>query len=842
MASFASRASCAMLLCGLAAGGVLEQWLEDLQVTLPKGTVPPVEADVKIFLATVHVKATLDSLVCEGFQVGHVESTPHAAKEGLQVSVQTQKITVFCAGEVEYSTSVGLSGVADAQLRSAGAAGGVELLVPPWSLSQEAAPEIGLLNCQATPKLELKITSGSFWTQFAHFLPGVIQKIQTLTNQKVSEYLCSPASLASAHKFIHEWMQRSLTSARTWNVSEPPALQANWVDWTQHTLTKGIVQFQEQFLEPTGVYNWLIAQRCLVGAATTCFTAPICVLGNSTKNCAAPNGSFGLVLPEMRWNMSDFLITPLMLQNASIAANLSASRFHLQPTLNITYMPKGLEQFLGGTLQGAFAEAVAVNLTFSAVRMAANMTLGVDQAGFSQVPSFQYLESECLGSHTEALSLTRFRTWFQLEQIALSSDARSLLASLLTLSGQLLAPAGGLQNFSAVLLEGFFQNQFAPAVNQSMGHWLTKYQHQTCPLPKGQGVYDPTGRILIRPTFGRVCCWVALGTAVLALLLGAIKRGPRSYSHWFSGALCQCETVPRSLAVMLPVLILACLCFLLGSNYLLMAQTFVNLEQAPFFVWNAYQVMVYSLFYSIDALYYEAHLQAMSWVLLCFSAILPYVKLVMMLICWLTPRRLLPLRLRSWIVVIMDDIGKFSLVDVFTVQFLSGVFHIEVSGVNGSETAPLRMVLRTNEELGFAAFVFATVVSLIIGHLCRHYHQTSAKHFLNAACNLGDVELQEQVSSLGMPLSGVEASSSRRSRWQLLIGPGLVLTLALCIVGCFLPAFSVKLHTVFGPLGSSQFSLFQFACMLPSFAEHPRSFPALFNQAKMGNDRGECLI
>ncbi|CAK9071957.1 unnamed protein product [Durusdinium trenchii] len=141
MASFASRASCAMLLCGLAAGGVLEQWLEDLQVTLPKGTVPPVEADVKIFLATVHVKATLDSLVCEGFQVGHVESTPHAAKEGLQVSVQTQKITVFCAGEVEYSTSVGLSGVADAQLRSAGAAGGVELLVPPWSLSQEAAPE-----------------------------------------------------------------------------------------------------------------------------------------------------------------------------------------------------------------------------------------------------------------------------------------------------------------------------------------------------------------------------------------------------------------------------------------------------------------------------------------------------------------------------------------------------------------------------------------------------------------------------------------------------------------------------------------------------------------------------
>ena len=38
---------------------------------------------------------------------------------------------------------------------------------------------------------------------------------------------------------------------------------------------------------------------------------------------------------------------------------------------------------------------------------------------------------------------------------------------------------------------------------------------------------------------------------------------------------------------------------------------------------GAVEVMVYSLFYSINALYYESDLQAMSWVLLCFSAILP---------------------------------------------------------------------------------------------------------------------------------------------------------------------------------------------------------------------------
>ncbi|CAJ1341366.1 unnamed protein product, partial [Effrenium voratum] len=193
---------------------------------------------------------------------------------------------------------------------------------------------------------------------------------------------------------------------------------------------------------------------------------------------------------------------------------------------------------------------------------------------------------------------------------------------------------------------GFAQNQFATSWNGSIAHWLGTHRPRHCPLPKGEGVYGPTGRTLIRPNFGRACCWLAACTAALGILMAF--WAPRS-RWWFRGALCQSEVVPKHLAVSLPVMIMACLFFLLGSNYLLMAQTFVNLEQAPNFVWNAFQVMVYSLFYSIDALYYEAHLQAMSWVLLCFSAILPYVKLLLMLLGWLAPKNLLPLRIRSFI-------------------------------------------------------------------------------------------------------------------------------------------------------------------------------------------------
>lgn len=581
----------------------------------------------------------------------------------------------------------------------------------------------------------------------------------------------------------------------------------------------------------------------MVGADTVCFTDAICLRGNLSLDptqlndaCSPSNGSFGVALPELRWNISQFLVSPLMLQNASIAANLSATRFQMRPVINISYQPND-SAIQGERPESRVAEAVFMNVTLREVKLAANITAGVKQENLSKVPSFQYFESKCIGPCTEELTLNSMFASFQLEHVVFSSkENATLLTSLLKLSNEILSPPSGLQNFSAVLIEGAFRNQFAQQINQSMAQWLSRYQPETCPRPKGEGRQYPSGQILIRPAFGKLCCWIALATFLLALLLGVLlKRGPRrSYSHWFAGALCQCDSVPRSLAVMLPVTILACLCFLLGSNYLLMAQTFVNLEQAPSFVWNAFQVMVYSLFYSIDALYYDADLKAMSWVVLCFSAILPYVKLILMLVSWLTPKQILPLRLRSWIVVLMDDIGKFSLVDVFTVQFLSGVFHIEVAGAAAAGVAvePLRVVLRTNEELGFAAFVFATVVSLLIGHLCRHYHQKSVKRSSHASCELrgaGDVELQEQVTSLEMPLSG--AGTPPRRGWQeLLVGPTLLITLILCIVGCFLPAFSVNLRTVFGALGSSKFSLFQFAYSLPSFAEHPRSFASLFNQ------------
>eukprot|EP00435_Cladocopium_sp_Y103_P029809 s789_g7.t1 len=190
-----SRLICLLALFNIAAGGVLESWLADLRVSVPKGTVPPLEVDVKILLATVHVKVTLDALACEGFQVSQLDSTP-ITSQGL-VSASAQSVSVFCEGQVDYWTSLGLKGVASATLQTSSAAAQLSMTTPSWSLENQSAPSVGVASCQSSPNLELKITSGSFWTQFAEYLPGVIKKIQTLGADRFGLERHLPAAVSS---------------------------------------------------------------------------------------------------------------------------------------------------------------------------------------------------------------------------------------------------------------------------------------------------------------------------------------------------------------------------------------------------------------------------------------------------------------------------------------------------------------------------------------------------------------------------------------------------------------------------------------------------------------------
>ena len=101
-----------------------------------------------------------------------------------------------------------------------------------------------------------------------------------------------------------------------------------------------------------------------------------------------------------------------------------------------------------------------------------------------------------------------------------------------------------------------------------------------------------------------------------------------------------------------------------------------------------------------------------------FSGIWPYVKLLLMLFGWCT--RVLELRQRGCMLFLLDALGKFSLVDTFVLvlMMVSFRFHLVVDGL-------MTLDVFVNPGFGFYSFLLASTISLIAGHVILYFHRQS---------------------------------------------------------------------------------------------------------------------
>lgn len=108
-------------------------------------------------------------------------------------------------------------------------------------------------------------------------------------------------------------------------------------------------------------------------------------------------------------------------------------------------------------------------------------------------------------------------------------------------------------------------------------------------------------------------------------------------------------------------------------------------------------------------------------VVIVFSLIWPYVKLLLMLYAWLVPMRT---PTRGALLVFLDQIGKWSLTDNIAMFLLIVLFWIRWSGADvtaSSSGASLGLSCAPGEELNM--FVAATVLSLALGHTMLGIHR-----------------------------------------------------------------------------------------------------------------------
>jgi hypothetical protein len=115
---------------------------------------------------------------------------------------------------------------------------------------------------------------------------------------------------------------------------------------------------------------------------------------------------------------------------------------------------------------------------------------------------------------------------------------------------------------------------------------------------------------------------------------------------------------------------------------------------------------------------WDAKVYTLAILILFFSGAWPYVKLLSMLVAWVAPPKLVSVGRRETILVTLDVLGKWSLIDFFVMILMLCAFYFNI--YIGQEIAVNVTVL---PKWGFYSFLLATMISLGLGHIILACHR-----------------------------------------------------------------------------------------------------------------------
>eukprot|EP00038_Savillea_parva_P007040 m.167479 g.167479 ORF g.167479 m.167479 type:complete len:1133 (+) comp12830_c0_seq1:237-3635(+) len=142
-------------------------------------------------------------------------------------------------------------------------------------------------------------------------------------------------------------------------------------------------------------------------------------------------------------------------------------------------------------------------------------------------------------------------------------------------------------------------------------------------------------------------------------------------------------------------------------------------------VWESPSLFSFSLGNTIRDMW-TAKCYPLSVIVTLFTGIWPYSKLVIMMVSWVLPARMLSHALRMRVVQFTDAVGKWSLLDSFLMIVFMVAFrlHIEKT-IPGSvpEQAPVHVAVDVvvSPQWGLYGYLAATCLSLALNHAVVHY-------------------------------------------------------------------------------------------------------------------------
>ncbi len=228
---------------------------------------------------------------------------------------------------------------------------------------------------------------------------------------------------------------------------------------------------------------------------------------------------------------------------------------------------------------------------------------------------------------------------------------------------------------------------------------------------------------------------------------------------------------------------------------------------------------------------WKAKVYPLSIIIAFFSGIWPYLKLILMLISFLTPASLLKKRKRETILLILDATGKWSILDSYVMILMLVAFHFHIKfPIIGKEVSENGLIdVYVYAATGFVTLITGTCFSLGLSHIITHLHRGLDEH--------PDENSGKEAESPKALMTFSESKFFGDKLFRIIITFLLFITLALVIFGSYIISFSFNFHGLAGYAlnllkieDHREYSVLDLGFSVPKSYENPNSKAIRFTQ------------
>lgn len=186
----------------------------------------------------------------------------------------------------------------------------------------------------------------------------------------------------------------------------------------------------------------------------------------------------------------------------------------------------------------------------------------------------------------------------------------------------------------------------------------------------------------------------------------------------FKQALVFHHKIPLWIRILIPICILGDIALFIDSNSCSDAVSVMVKLTIGTKIIDPGSVFDFGLLSTVEDMW-DAKVYALATLIAFFSGLWPYIKLVTMLLCWAIPPGLLSISYRQTSLVVLDVLGKWSLIDFFVMILMLCAFYFNIVILKDNIIVNVTVL----PKWGFYSFLLATMISLGIGHIILACHR-----------------------------------------------------------------------------------------------------------------------